>query len=282
MNDDAVALLRCPHCAADLELDDTALVCDRGHTFDIARQGYVSLLAGSGGKIVGDSADMVAARDDFLDRGHYDPIMDAVAAGLGGARRILDVGVGTGHYLARALGAADPEVVGIGVDVSKAAARRAARAHPRAAAVVADVWNSVPVKTGSVDAVLSVFSPRNAEELHRVLAPTGRLIVVTPTEHHLAPLVEDLDLLRVDQSKTRRLGDTLAGRFDRVHRSALTYEILLTHDEVAAVVGMGPSARHVSAADLRERIDAGPSPRRVTVSVTVGVYERVADSTAAE
>ncbi len=37
-----IDLLSCPQCAADLELVDGAAECDRGHRFDIARQGYVS------------------------------------------------------------------------------------------------------------------------------------------------------------------------------------------------------------------------------------------------
>lgn len=283
MNDDAVALLMCPHCGADLESDGTQVLCDRGHTFDVARQGYVSLLSGSGGKIVGDSTEMVAAREQFLDGGYYDRLMDAVADACVDARTVLDIGAGTGHYLARALDRAGANSVGIGLDVSKAAARRAVRAHPRITSVVADVWNHVPVRTGSIDVVLSVFSPRNAAEIHRVLAPAGRLVVLTPTDRHLVELVDDLGLVRVDENKTRRLGDTLAGRFEREHRTAVTYPITLGHDEVAAVVGMGPSARHVSADDLRSRVEAMPTTREVTVSVTVGVYARAAaTSTAAE
>ncbi|MDQ1202313.1 methyltransferase domain-containing protein [Rhodococcus sp. SORGH_AS_0303] len=281
MNDDAVALLACPHCGSDLEADDpdsgsAALLCDRGHTFDVARQGYVSLLSGSGGKIVGDSTEMVAARAEFLDRGHYDPLMDAVADAVGDRRRVLDVGVGTGHYLARVLDAGVPDAVGVGLDVSKAAARRAAKSHPRASAVVADVWQSIPVRSGVIDAALSVFSPRNAEELARVLAPAGVLVVLTPTERHLVELVDDLGLVRVDENKTQRLGDTLGGRFERVRRVPITYSTTLSRDEIVDVVSMGPSARHIPAADLRARVDEMPPAREVTVSVTLGVYARAA------
>lgn len=280
MLDDALALLICPHCGDELDQDDagpaTTLLCSRGHTFDVARQGYVSLLPGSAGRIVGDSAEMVTARADFLDRGHYDAVADALAAVVVGPR-VVDVGTGTGFYLARALDhlRADgvAEAVGIGVDVSKSAARRAARAHPRLVSVVADVWDRLPVRTGAVDSVLSVFSPRNPAELRRILAPTGRLIVVTPTERHLGELVAALDLIGVDERKPQRLGASLSGLFERVERRALDYTVDLTHDEVAAVVDMGPSARHSTAADRRARIEASAEPVRVTVSVVVAVYE---------
>ena len=48
-----------------------ALRCPRRHSFDIARQGYVDLRAGRAPH-AGDTAEMVAARADFLAAGHYD------------------------------------------------------------------------------------------------------------------------------------------------------------------------------------------------------------------
>ena len=82
MLSDVMDLLACPHCGADLDTEDGAVLCDRGHTFDVARQGYVSLLPGSAGKITGDSAEMLAARVRFLDGHHFDPIVDAVVAAV--------------------------------------------------------------------------------------------------------------------------------------------------------------------------------------------------------
>ena len=52
---------------------------------------------------------------------------------------MLDLGGGTGHHLAAVLDRA-PDAVGVVLDSSAYAARRAARAHPRALAVVADSW----------------------------------------------------------------------------------------------------------------------------------------------
>ena len=83
MLDDVLDLLRCPHCAAALERVDGVLRCPAGHSFDIARQGYVNLL----GAASGDDAAMVAARVAFLDAGHFDPLGDALAAECDGRRR---------------------------------------------------------------------------------------------------------------------------------------------------------------------------------------------------
>ncbi|MEV4178221.1 putative RNA methyltransferase [Nonomuraea sp. NPDC049709] len=76
---DIVEYLICPVCRADLRLDESAVRCAAGHTFDVAKQGYVSLLVGSRPPGTADSPAMVAARAAFLDEGHYAPLADAVA-----------------------------------------------------------------------------------------------------------------------------------------------------------------------------------------------------------
>jgi len=70
MLDDVVAFLACPQCGAGLARSGAALRCARGHSFDIARQGYASLLPPSGPPGAADSAEMVAARAAFLSAGH--------------------------------------------------------------------------------------------------------------------------------------------------------------------------------------------------------------------
>ncbi|MER6003922.1 putative RNA methyltransferase [Nonomuraea angiospora] len=76
---DIVEYLACPVCRATLRLDAGALRCAQGHAFDIAKQGYVSLLVGNKPPGTADSPEMVAARAQFLDAGHYAPLHDAVA-----------------------------------------------------------------------------------------------------------------------------------------------------------------------------------------------------------
>ena len=288
---DVVDLLACPQCGAGLELDENTLLCDAGHSFDVARQGYVSLMTGAGGKFDGDSPDMIAARADFLAGGSFDPLMDAVADAVrvtadavrvaADAVRaaddpepaILEIGAGTGHYLARVLDAV-PTARGIGLDVSKYAARRIAKAHPRAGAVVADVWHHLPVRDGVLSHVLCVFAPRNADEAHRVLGDGGALVVLTPTERHLAELVDLLGMVRVDDRKVERLGAAMSGRFDRTDLRDVEYPMSLTHDDLTRLVGMGPSARHLTPERLATSIADLPRAYPVTASVTVSTYRR--------
>lgn len=277
MLSDVVDRLVCPHCAGALALDGASLRCVHGHRFDVARQGYVSLLPPGGSPATGDSAGMVAARVAFLDAGHYAPLQAAVAAEvLRAAERapvgcVLDVGAGTGHYLAAALDAA-PDAVGIALDAAKPAARRAARCHRRAGSVLADAWRAVPVADDAVSVALTVFAPRAPAELRRVLRADGTLVVLTPTPRHLAELVEHLGLLRVDERKPERLADALAGFFVRGRHAVVEHVMTLEHAHVEALVGMGPSAWHSSTAERAERIAALPAPVRVTSSVQVSTY----------
>ncbi len=247
--------------------------CPSGHSFDAARQGYVQLTAAPLTH-PGDSAAMVAARATFLAAGHFGTITSAVrdtAAAAWSGGLVLDVGAGTGYHLAGVLDGL-PAAYGLAVDSSKAAARRAAHAHARADAIVADVWRPLPVADSSVGVLTDIFAPRNAPEFARVLRPGGVLVVVTPTVDHLAELVDTLDLLRVDPVKSERLADTFDALFWRAASRPYQWIMELDHDDVGTLVVMGPSAWHTEPAALSERIAALPVPVRVTASVMVTAY----------
>jgi 23S rRNA (guanine745-N1)-methyltransferase len=272
---DIMGYLRCPHCAGDLSLANAVVRCGAGHAFDVARQGYVSLLTGSPRAATGDSAPMVAARDSFLATGHLDPLADALA---GEARRsagdgcVVDLGAGTGWQLARMLDSL-PSSHGVALDVSGPALRRAARAHPRIGAVGCDVWGPLPLRDEVAGLILNVFAPRNGAEMARVLRLGGALVVVTPTPRHLEELVPALGLLSVDSRKEERLERALGGRFQVVRADEVDWRMTLTADDLEALVAMGPSAAHVDSAVLRERIAGLPLHVDVSASVSVTVCE---------
>ncbi|MFC0625251.1 putative RNA methyltransferase [Kribbella deserti] len=161
---EVAAALRCPHCRQGLRLQGRTARCGEGHAFDLAKQGYLNLLPSASTGIEGDTADMVAARTAFLAEGHYAPIRDALATLTSTAsarsvnRPIVEIGAGTAYYLAGAVESV-PGVVGVALDVSRYAARRAAKAHERIGAVVADAWRELPLLDDSAQVLLNV-SPR--------------------------------------------------------------------------------------------------------------------------
>jgi len=272
MLDHVVDVLACPHCGAGMALDARVLRCANGHAFDVAKQGYVSLLTGDARAGTADTAAMVAARAAFLDAGHYAGLARRVTAAVPvGARRVADLGAGTGYYLAWVLDAR-PAAVGVALDVSKFALRRAARAHARLGAVAADAWRGLPLRDGSVDVAINVFAPRNSAELRRILAPDGVLVVATPTGAHLAELVERLGLLRVDETKDARLREQLGGDFTLVTADPYTERLALSRALTRDLVLMGPSAWHVHPAAVEAAVATLPDPFPVTLSTTVSVF----------
>jgi 23S rRNA (guanine745-N1)-methyltransferase len=277
MLDDVLHLLACPHCAAPVGRRGRSVTCPNGHSFDVARHGYLSLLPGDARLGSADTAEMVAAREAFLDAGHFAPLAEALgdeAERALGARAdslgdgcIVDLGAGTGWYLARVLERL-PGRLGLALDLSKHALRRAARAQPRIAAVRCDVWSGLPVRDGAGALGLSVFAPRNGAEIARVLRPEGALVVVTPTERHLAELVSAHGLLTVDERKHERLGAALDAHLDFERRVEREWSLALTPADVANAVSMGPSAHHVE-------MDEPPAePMRATASVAISIYRR--------
>jgi 23S rRNA (guanine745-N1)-methyltransferase len=270
------AALACPSCGRGLDPGERGLSCGAGHSFNVAKEGYASLLTGATPPGTGDSREMVADRLRFQEAGHHDPISAALAAALAReltapAPLVADIGGGTGHHLTRVLEAL-PDAVGLTADASKFAARKAARAHERGGAVTADAWRGLPLRDGSADALINVFAPRNAAEFHRVLRADGVLLVLVPAADHLAELRGPLGLLEVDPRKDERLADSLHGHFAPAGAEDLRFTMDLDHADAATVVGMGPSARHIDAGDLRARIAALPEPAAVTASVRLHLY----------
>ena len=262
MIDGALPYLRCPICAQPLARRERTLHCARGHSFDMAKQGYADLSAGRLPH-TGDSAEMVADRETFLAAGHYDFIADALAAAVP-AGFLIDAGVGTGFYLSKALGETSS---GVGLDVSKPALRRAARAHPRAAAVLTDLWRPLPIVDGAAAAVLNVFAPRNGTEFRRVLRPDGVLLVVTPTAEHLRELVTSYGMIGVDPDKEQRVRESLDAYFALKATETLRKTLRLTAAEAHTLIGMTPSAHHGATAP---EIDV-----TVAAEVNLSVYSRI-------
>jgi 23S rRNA (guanine745-N1)-methyltransferase len=267
-------LLRCPVCGEGLARDGSTLRCPNRHSFDIARQGYASLLSDARARS-GDDAAMARARLSFLDAGHFAPIRDAVAGLATRPARppatVLEVGCGTGYYLAAALDSLS-DARGLGLDSSVRALRAAAKAHPRAAAASWDVFRPFPLAPASIDLVLDVFAPRNPAEFHRVLRPDGRLIVARPDDGHLAQLRQEVgQMVGIDPDKEERLRHALDPHFEPRGTERIEYTASLTREQAVDLVLMTPSAHHLSATD-REHLTTGALPTEVTVAVLVSAY----------
>lgn len=183
-------MLLCPVCAQALTRQERAYICPNGHSFDVARQGYVNLLPVQQKRSLqpGDTKEQVLSRRAFLDGGFYAPIADALcdlAASHSCTGPILDIGCGEGYYSTRLAKALDAQLIGL--DISKEAVRWAAGRHKDAQWICASAAH-LPIQDGCIGLVTSLFALTMPEEFLRVLRPEGAFIQVLAAEDHLLGL----------------------------------------------------------------------------------------------
>lgn len=256
---------RCPHCGEHLSVDGTTSRCPNGHAFDVAKEGYVNLLPGGRlrGRGSGDDDEMVRARRSVFDAGLYAPIIDRVAQIVATAEpvTVLDAGCGEGSYLAAATSVTG--AFGVGIDISRAAVRLAARRHVTHRYAVASSYR-LPVDDGAFDALINVFSPRSFDEMFRVVRPGGLAVVVTPGPDHLHELKASIyDTVRHHQDDFER-GD------DIVDDERVTFDVALSDPaNRLALLHMTPfwwSATEARRARVADTLD------RVTADMQVTIY----------
>jgi 23S rRNA (guanine745-N1)-methyltransferase len=193
-------MLLCPVRACHLPLvrDGRRLLCERAHSFDVARSGYINLLQPQDrrSKQPGDTKAAVAARRRLHDLGVAAPLLRAIAE-ITAPRPddvVLDAGCGDGFYLgtlARKTG-----FDAHGIDISTFAADAAAERFPpgepspdtRREWIVANADRFIPYADHSFSLILSITARMNAAEFRRVLRDGGRLLVALPSPEDLAEL----------------------------------------------------------------------------------------------
>lgn len=197
-------------CGSPLGRRDRAYVCPRGHAYDIARSGYVNLLQPQDRRSLaaGDSAASLEARARLLEKGIGRASIDgfverAATIDLPSDAVVVELGSGAGDALG-GLARTKP-ISGIGIDLSTAAAERAARRFPALTWVVANADRRLPLLDESVALVLSLHARRNASECARVLATGGTLLVAVPTADDLIELRAVVQGERVERDRAEAL-----------------------------------------------------------------------------
>ena len=193
--------LICPICGYQLNNEGKRYVCAQNHSFDIARQGYVNLLAVQQKHSLnpGDTREQVLSRREFLEAGYYAPIAQTLirtAKELGISGQILDVGCGEGYYSAQLADALDAPLTGL--DISKEAVRCAAAKYKGKQWLCATAAH-IPVEDGSVSLLTSLFALTLPEEFHRILKEGGYYFQVLAAEDHLLGLKSRNNNLGIDQ-----------------------------------------------------------------------------------
>ncbi|HUE22971.1 MAG TPA: methyltransferase domain-containing protein [Bryobacteraceae bacterium] len=212
-------MLLCPvrGCHLPLANAERRLFCPRGHSFDVARSGYINLLQPQDrrSKQPGDTAAAIAGRRRLHDSGVTQPLLHAISGILAASPGdiVLDVGCGEGFYLgalARQTGFAAH-----GVDISIPAVDAAARRYPGCQWIVANADRFVPYADRSFSILMSITARINTGEFERVLRDRGRLLVVLPAREDL------VELRGVGRDRVARTVATLAHRFTLVDRRSV-------------------------------------------------------------
>ena len=268
-------VLRCPHCSAPIKIEDGIAKCDAGHSFDIARQGYVNFLTKQTFIKNADTAAMVDARQKMHARPFFQDLAQQIAQICSGLCRgvsqpiIVEPGGGTGFY-AHVVSQTVSNALAVSFDISVQAAKVCARQSDRVAAVVADVWQQWPIADDSADVVLSVFSPRNFVETERVLKTDAVLIVVTPEENHLVELRNRFNALGIQRDKSESISSAL-GNFTKIkqvsHQSTELLDGLAMYDTLLS----GPNGHHIEANDVQ--VFTRAEPIEVTHCVNISVWK---------
>ena len=223
-------MYQCPLCHLPLALQQhqstnpqpKSYTCANRHQFDIAKEGYVNLLPVHHKKSrdPGDNIEMMQARRQFLEAGHYQPLatklLAMLAQKLQGNAAILDIGCGEGWYTQQLSQLASAVY---GLDISKTAIRYAAKKYPALHCCVASSYQ-LPFATASFEAILRIYAPSSAEEMVRVLKPGGWLCTVTPAPQHLVELKAKV------YSEVRLHSDDIAQEhgFNHIQRERLQWQ----------------------------------------------------------
>ena len=277
-------VLACPVCSGRMTVKEKSLVCEAGHSYDIASSGYVNLLppGRKNNAVTGDRKDLVRARSRFLETGLYDAVSDAAAGlvlhALSGKDPVFaDFGCGEGYHTCRmaeavrdGLGA----VTAVGIDASKyaaeAGAKRAARAgFPSFAGdgggvcFVAGNFFTPPVADGSLSCVVSMFAPVAYDACLRALRPDGALAVLFPGPDHLIELREAIypEVKKEERSLDPPQGLCEAEKIEKKYTARLGGA-----EQLADLLGMTPFGCRAPEEARQRALDSGLDA--VTVDVT--------------
>ena len=263
---DAFGGFQCPSCGAPLFVRESSLCCEKGHTFDVARKGYVHLHH----KTVQSpyNKDLFDARRAVFDAGFYRPVADAVKTLLTplNPETLLDAGCGEGYYLSSLSPALDKTLM-VGIDLSKEAILNAAGRLGTALYCVGDL-NRLPFQDKVFDVLLNILSPASYTSFTRVLKKDGSLIKIMPGRDYLQEIRKQLPEAKAGYDDTR-VPEYLQQHMHVQSMERLHYTLPLSPKEYACFVAMTPLTESLSG-DERNALLSRP-PDKITIDLQLAV-----------
>jgi len=231
----------CPICNQALTQHERLFKCEKNHTFDLAKEGYVNLLPVQfkRSKEPGDNKAMVNARRSFLSKGYYSPLANKIVELMNAfhpnANTILDAGCGEGYYTHQHKTAQNSVY---GIDIAKEAIKKAAKIYDECYFSVGTL-SKLPFESCSIDWLYSIYAPILEQEFNRVLDTGGFLLTVTPAANHLF----ELKTLIYDNAVQHDESRTPITQLALVHEERLAYNMsLVTGQDTLELLSMTPFA----------------------------------------
>ena len=244
------ALFRCPLCRGPLSAGDTSLRCENGHDFALSKKGCADFCPGARAGAYDDA--LFDSRSRFIAGGYYQTLIDEMKAFLvryAPDGPVLDAGCGEGSFM-KAI-CPDPTTRPcIGLDLSRPGIQRAARGGGGWLWAVGDL-SRLPLKDGSMAAILNILSPANYPEFGRVLRPGGAVLKVVPGERYLQEvraLVKDR--LRSESYSNERVVRLFEERFDLLVRQEICSTYRLTSEQAVDLISMTPLTQGIEKEQL--------------------------------
>ena len=235
-------MLRCPKCGKPLIKEERRYFCEEGHSYDIAKEGYVNLMLANQkhSKNPGDNDESLAARRAFLEKGYYQPLAQYLAGTveklIPHKGSFLDRGCGTGYYLNYLMGHVNKDINYYAVDIARKGVAMTAKKNKKAVCFVGSVFH-LPLEDYCLDGLMSVFTPYSREEFSRLIKKGGYIIAVTPGKDHLYQLK---DIVYDSVYLNEESGYDLPG-FELVSKENVTYEKTLeTREDIETLWRMTP------------------------------------------
>lgn len=242
---DGMTIYACPICSNQLSKNGRSFRCSKGHTFDVAKEGYVNLLPANRKRSLdpGDNAEMISARGRFLGTGYYKQLADELVKVIDQPHRLADLGCGEGYFTAAFCNVAN-EVYGL--DISKSAIRAACK-QSKAKFVIASTMR-LPFLSQAFDTVTVIMAPASPD-ISRVIKTGGLLCRVLPGESHFVELRE----LAYREVRGHKLPTMDIDGFTNVGHERVKFTTSLEREGLSDLIAMTPMQFKTSQ-EFRDRI----------------------------
>ena len=257
-------IIKCPICDNELTPNDTNFTCNRKHSFDKSKTGYINLSKHSL-KDQGDNNELVLSRNTFLSNNYYHELKLLLNSIINKYKHnnILDLACGTGYYT----NSYDLNSNTYGIDLSKKAITLASKKSNNQF-IIGSIFD-LPFFDNSFDVISLIFAPRPIDEIYRTLKLNAVFIEVTPNVNHLIELKKAL-YDNVILNDVHTLQDC---RFKLVYNCTCEFKMNLDNEMVKHLFNMTPykyktSVNSISKLDNIDQLD-------VTADFIINVYKKI-------